>query len=60
LGGSSICNDYVPLNNMRLIKDWTLKAGLQAYIDVYAITNGGSSTTTLYVYLEGCKRRRGA
>ena len=60
LGGSAICNDYVPLNNMRLIKDWSLKAGLQAYVDVYAITNGGNSTTTLYVYLEGCKRRRGA
>lgn len=56
----SLCDDYIPLNNIRLHTDWKLKAGMQVYIDVYAITAGGTSTTTLNVYLEGAKRRRAA
>lgn len=59
LGGSDFTNDYIPLNNLRIPKDWMLPRGLQVYIDVFGITNGGDSNTTLYVYLEGCKRRRG-
>lgn len=57
LGSESYCDDYVPLQNMRGHKDWFLRKGLQVYIDVFAISNGGDGNTTLYVYLEGAKRR---
>lgn len=57
LGGSSFCNDYIPLNNMRVFRDWNLKRGLTVYIDVFGTTNGGDGNTTLYVWLQGCKRR---
>ena len=61
LGGpTSLCDDYVVLNNMRIPKSWPLRKGMQVYIDVYAISNGGTGNTTLYVYLEGCKRRAAA
>lgn len=60
LGGSSYCDDYVPLNNMRIHRNWLLKRGIQVFIDVYGISNGGDATTTLYVYLKGEKRRRAA
>ena len=60
LGGSSYCDDYVPLNNMRIHRNWFLKRGIQVFIDVYGISNGGDATTTLYVYLKGEKRRRAA
>lgn len=57
LGGSEFTNDYVPLNNHRIHRDWFLRRGIQVYIDVFGTPNGGGSDTTLYVYLEGAKRR---
>ena len=61
LGGSEYTNDYIPLQNMRVHRDWFLKRGVQVYIDVYGIPNPGGSIgkTALYVYLEGAKRRGG-
>lgn len=58
LGGSSITNDYIPMQGMRFHKDWRIRAGIQVYIDVFGITNGGTGTTTVYAYLEGVKRGR--
>lgn len=56
LGGASLTNDYMPMQTMRLHKDWFLRRGVQAYLDVFGISNGGTGTTTLLVYLEGVKR----
>jgi hypothetical protein len=58
LGGSSITNDYIPMASRRFHKDWFLRRGIQAYIDVFGITNGGDGNTTVYAYLEGVKRGR--
>lgn len=58
LGGSSITNDYMPLQSMRVHKDWFLRRGIQVYIDVFGVSAGGDATTTLYVYLKGVKRKR--
>jgi hypothetical protein len=56
LGGSSVTNDYMPMQTLRMHKDWFLRRGVQAYIDVFAISNGGTGNTTVYVFLEGVKR----
>ncbi len=56
LGGSNITNDYIPMQTMRLHKDWFLRRGIQACIDVTGFTNGGTGNTTVYVFLEGVKR----
>jgi hypothetical protein len=56
LAGSSITNDYMPLQSIRLHKDWLIKRSTQAYIDVFGVSNGGTGTTTVYAYLEGVKR----
>ena len=58
LGGSSLTNDYMPMQTLRLPKDWQLRKGIQVYLDVFATSNGGTGTTTVYVFLEGVKRVR--
>jgi len=35
----------------------TKNRNIHAYIDVFAISNGGTGNTTVYVFLEGVKRQ---
>ena len=44
------------MRTMRLHKDWHVRKGAQVFIDIFGISNGGNSTTTVFVFLEGVKR----
>jgi hypothetical protein len=58
LSGTLLTDDYVPLQSFRVHKDWFLRPGIQVYVDVFGVSNGGTGTSQVFVYLEGAKRGR--